>query len=44
MTWTCWCEACGHSWPVALAEDSDPDVEEIDCPECGSDLISSSVQ
>jgi DNA-directed RNA polymerase subunit RPC12/RpoP len=39
VLWSITCDACDHEWMQTTPEDSDPKREEVECPECGSELL-----
>lgn len=39
VLWSLTCDACDHEWMQTTPEDSDPKAEEVECPECGSELL-----
>ena len=39
VLWSMTCNACDHEWMQSTMADSDPQGEEVECPECGSTLL-----
>jgi DNA-directed RNA polymerase subunit RPC12/RpoP len=39
VMWSMTCAACDHEWMQTTPEGSDPQKEEVECPECGSTLL-----
>jgi hypothetical protein len=39
ILWSMNCGACDHEWMQTTPADSDPQAEEVECPECGSGLV-----
>jgi hypothetical protein len=41
ILWSMACGGCDHEWTQTTPEGSNPEREEITCPECGSGLLDS---
>jgi len=39
ILWSMTCGACDHEWMQTTPAGSDPDREQLECPECGSSLL-----
>jgi DNA-directed RNA polymerase subunit RPC12/RpoP len=39
VLWSMSCGACDHEWMQTTPSDSSPQEEQVECPECGSQLL-----